>query len=294
MFAREGIPGCIFLEGNLSKVTRAVRNLGTAVFVNVTLCLLPLEQCIALLLPHNLLSRPIKEGQWVCCSHKLYCNDIGFVCGHDPFWDAETTMALVPQIPNKMPRTAKRKRVARPEPRSWSVEQLEASWGQAQVRRVSPEECIFRHQTYKSGLLSKQLPPVSLVNVDGMPDDLHPFLRATFICNNPSFAPWIHRFAQDRIQPGQWVKVEAGDHKGAIGKPIDVVDSVACVLLNDMGDGPTLQIELHALAPFYNRGHHVKSRWSESAGIVMSTDEVQNTVTYVERDSQKLVSTITR
>jgi hypothetical protein len=273
-------------------VTRAVQDLA-AVFHNVTPRLLPMEQRIALLSPHNPLSRPIEEGQWVRCSHGLYRHDIGFVCGHDPFRDAETTVALVPRIPDKAPRTAKWKKVSRPEPRSWSVQQLEESWGQAQVRKVSRDEYIFRRERYQSGLVIKQFSPASLANVDGAPDDLLPFLRAPFILNNPSFAPWIHRVAQDTIQPGQWVKVEAGDHKGAIGKPVDVVDTVASVILTDTGDGPMLQIPLRALAPFYDRGHHIKTRWSESSGIVTSIDEVLKTVTYVERVSQKTVSTIT-
>ncbi|KAI9428639.1 hypothetical protein H4582DRAFT_2086621 [Lactarius indigo] len=64
VFARAGIPGFIFLEGNLSDVTRTVRGLVT-VFTRLAPCLVPLEQRVALLSPRNPLSRPTEEGQWV-------------------------------------------------------------------------------------------------------------------------------------------------------------------------------------------------------------------------------------
>ncbi|KAI9429109.1 hypothetical protein H4582DRAFT_2090057 [Lactarius indigo] len=64
VFARAGIPGFIFLEGNLSDVTRTVRGLVT-IFTRLAPCLVPLEQRVALLSPRNPLSRPTEEGQWV-------------------------------------------------------------------------------------------------------------------------------------------------------------------------------------------------------------------------------------
>ncbi|KAI9428798.1 hypothetical protein H4582DRAFT_2090968 [Lactarius indigo] len=64
VFARAGIPGFIFLEGNLSDVTRTVRGLVT-VFTRLAPCLVPLEQRVALLSPRNPLSHPTEEGQWV-------------------------------------------------------------------------------------------------------------------------------------------------------------------------------------------------------------------------------------
>ncbi|KAH9019731.1 hypothetical protein EDB85DRAFT_2153546 [Lactarius pseudohatsudake] len=289
VFACAGIPGLIFLEGNLTEVTRAVRGLVT-VFTHLAPFLVPLEQHVALLSPCNPLSRPIKAGQWVRCLHGLYRNNLGFVCGHDPSWDTETIVALVPWIPEKTTRTAKRKKVARPEPRSWSAEQLAASWGTSKVQRTSSDEYIFSREKYRSGLIVKQFSPASLVNVKSGPDNLLPFLRVTFICNTPSFAPWIHRSAQDAIKPGQLVKVESGDHWGVIGKPLDVRDFVAYLSLNFTGNSPTLQIPLRALMPFYDRGHHIKNRWSESSGIVTSIDEDGKTLTYVERGSQNTIT----
>jgi hypothetical protein len=108
-FAREGIPGYVFLEGELPEVARAVCNIFN-VLNNKTLHLVPLEHRCALLAPQNPLAGPIEVGQWVCCLHSLYRNDIGFVCRHYPYQDVETAVALVPRIPEKTVQTAKRKR----------------------------------------------------------------------------------------------------------------------------------------------------------------------------------------
>jgi hypothetical protein len=285
VFARAGIPGYIFMEGSLFEVGRAIQRM-TTVFHNVTPRLVPLEQRVALLSPRNPLSRPIEEGQWVRVLHGLYRNDIGFVCGHDPSRDAETTVALIPRI-----KTPKRKRDHRPAPRSWSLEELKAAWGDTRVQTTSDEEYLFCREKYKCGLILKQVPPASLANVDCAPNNIRPFVRASFIRDIPSFAPLVHKFAQDSIMPGQLVKVESGDHRGAIGRPLDVVDSVASLILTSTGDGPMLLIPVRALMPFYEPGHHIKHRWAASFGIVTSVDEVCKTVTYVEKDSQKIVST---
>jgi hypothetical protein len=150
---------------------------------------------------------------------------------------------------------------------------------------------MFRRQNYDSGLIIMILPAASLVKVDSLHNNLLPFLLAPFIRDMPSFVPWFHHFAQDSIKPGQWVKVESGDHCGAIGKPLDVADSVATLVLNTTGEGPMLQISLHALVPIYRCGDNVKCRWSELCGLVMSVDEVKMTLTYIEKDSNNLMST---
>jgi hypothetical protein len=190
-FACEGIPGHVFLEGKLPEVAKAIRGL-FYIFSNFPPRLIPLEHRVALLAPHNPLCEPIEVGQWVCCLHGLYRNDIGFVCGHCPYRDLETAVALVPRIPEKTDQTAKRKRGSRPEPRSWSCEQLEAAWGTSQVRRIAGSKYLFRCQNYDSGLIIMILPSASLVKVDSAPNDLRPFLRAPFIHDVPTFIHWVH------------------------------------------------------------------------------------------------------
>ena len=108
-FAREGILGLVFLEGELPEVAKAVCGIYN-VLSKFPPCLVPLEQHVALLTPHNPLSGPIKVGHWVKCLHSLYCNDVGFVCGSHPHQDAETIVTLIPWIPKKTDQTAKWKR----------------------------------------------------------------------------------------------------------------------------------------------------------------------------------------
>jgi hypothetical protein len=160
----------------------------------------------------------------------------------------------------------------------------------SQVRWIEGSKYVFRRQNYDSGLIIMILPAASLMKVDSAPNNLLPFLLAPFICDMPTFTPWVHQFAQDSIKLGQWVKVESGDHLGAIGKPVDTMHSVASIALTSTGNGPNLLIPLHALVPLYRRGDNVKCRWSELCGLVLSVDEVEMTLTFVEKDSNNIVS----
>ncbi|KAI9465095.1 hypothetical protein BJY52DRAFT_1221185 [Lactarius psammicola] len=249
VFAREGTPGHIFLEGILPKVRCAVQGLVTVIF-NKDPVLIPLAQRDALLMPRNPLSHPIKEG---------------FVCGRDPSRDADTIVALVPWIPER-PNPGKRKRGGRPEPRRWTALQIETVWGPLRLNQVTAEDYEFCGERFISGLIIKHIPSSSLAIIQGSPNNISPFLRASYIHNLPSFAPWV--------------KVESRDHCGAIGQVSDINDSVATVVLDTTADGPMLLIPLRALAPFYADGDHIKFRWSESWGTVMSVDEASMTLTY--------------
>lgn len=291
VFAHGGIPRVIFLEGNLPEVKRAVEGLVT-VSHHIPPVLLPLTDRDILLKSRIPTVRPLKEGEWVRCIFGHYRNDIGFICGREPTRDADTIVAFVPRIPEKSSRIGKRKRPARPEPRTWTALQLETVWGPSRVRRVSAEEYEFRQDKYISGLVLQCLPSASLVNIQGSPDDVGPFIRASYIRGLPSFRPWVHRFAQDTIQPGQRVQVESGDQRGSTGQIFDIVEDVATVVLTTTEDGPMSQIPLRALAPVYHGGDHVKHRWSDSRGIVMSIDENAKTLTYAEEGSHNSVSTI--
>jgi hypothetical protein len=84
--------------------------------------------------------------------------------------------------------------------------------------------------------------------------------------------------------------VESGDHRGAIGKPVDVMHSVVSIALMSMGNGPNLLMPLCALAPLYRPGDNIKCRWSELCGLVSAVDKVEMTVTFIEKDSNNIVS----
>ncbi|KAF8269028.1 hypothetical protein EI94DRAFT_1699834 [Lactarius quietus] len=127
----------------------------------------------------------------------------------------------------------------------------------------------------------KQIPLASLVNVEGSPNDLSPFITVANIRNKPSFVPWVHQFMQDMIHPG-----------GAHGIVSETNNLMVTVILETMGDGPMLVLPLHSLAPIYRDGNNIKTRWYDLSGIVVSVDEDHSTLTYVERDSNKSVITL--
>jgi hypothetical protein len=284
------------MEGLLRDVAAAVDGL-TSVYHNIQPRLVPSEQRVSLLSPRNpgLRSHPVHEGQWVRCKYGVYHNDVGIVCRIDPSYDAEVIVAFVPRIPVKSygdesSRTAKRKRVARPDPRVWSAHQLETMWGRSQVRRTSDDEYEFRRETYKSGLVVKHLSPARITCANA-PNDIGPFVRAPYTYKLPSFAPLIHQFAQDTIKVGQRVRVEIGEQQGLVGFPIDIEDGVAAVVKQSGDESPPLLIPLRSLSPVYDLGDHVKHRWVESHGIVVSVDGVSKTLSFVEKDSHNEVST---
>jgi hypothetical protein len=293
VLARDGIPGYIFLEGSLSAVRQAVDKLVTV--LDPTPRLIPLEQRIALLASRNPLSRRIEEGQWVRSLHGLYRGDVGFVCGRDTSSDLEVIAAFVPRIPTKSDKPAgssagKRKRGSRPPPRTWSSVQVVTECGASKVKVISPGKFVFRHETYESGLVMKHFALASLAIVDSPPDNLQHFIAAPFIRDHPLFAPWVHRFVQDSIQPQQRVRVESGEQRGVIGRPVEIIDGVAAVEPDSgLEDIPLPHIPLRSLTPHYLPGDDIKDRWSSSYGIVVSVDEACKTLIYIEKDSNREV-----
>jgi len=289
VLARDGIPGYIFLEGTYLAAIQAVGGLVTV--LSPTPRLIPIEQRVALLESRNPLSRNIDEGQWVRCRHGFYRGDIGFVCGRRERSDLEIIVALIPRIPNRSDKpvsgtAGKRKRVSRPFPRPWSAVQVATEWGDAKVESNSSEEFTFLGETYESGLIMKHFAPNNLVIVDSAPSNFKSFLAASSIRRRPSFAPWLHRFAQDSLQPHQRVRAESGDLAGITGRAREIIDGVAFIEPESPLDDIPVKIEipLRSLAPLYLQGDNVKDRWSDSFGIVMSVDEEHKTLVYVESD----------
>ena len=101
VFTHSGIPGHIFVEGDIPDVLRAVHGLVTVLTHVHHPVLIPLAHRDVLLRPRNPISRPIQVGSWVRCTNGLYRNDLGFVCEHDETREGDMTVALVPRIPEK-------------------------------------------------------------------------------------------------------------------------------------------------------------------------------------------------
>ena len=276
------------MEGRPCDVTDAVRGLVTV--YNSKRWLVPPEERKTLLSPRNPLSSSICEGEWVRCRHGLYRGDIGLVCGRDPFSETEAIVAFIPRIPDKGSSSVpKRKRLARPEPQQWYADRANAMWG-VKVRKISDEEYQLKHETYKSGLILKHLPPAS-VAIANAPLDIGPFLSATYVSHLPFYSSLVLRCAQNTIKVGQRVKVLAGEQQGLIGHPTDVSDGVATVVLQT-NDYTSFVVSLCSLAIVYSPGDHVKHRFADSRGIVSSVDEEFRTVTFIEKDTNKEVCEI--
>jgi Early transcription elongation factor of RNA pol II, NGN section len=283
VFARPGIPGYIFIEGLRLEVQSAIRGMVT-VYENIPPRLVPPEHAVSLLSPRNPLSGEFREGSWVRCRHGLYRDDVGLVQGHEPKSDESVIVALVPRIPNKVARSIKRKKVTRPSPRTWSPLQIVMEWGESRLTIDSSEECKFFNETYKHGLIIKGFSPANL-SVAIAPPDLLPFVKASFIREMPSFGPMIRRHAQDTIQVNQRVRVMREEQRGLVGCVCDIEFDQAGVVPEDEHNASVLLVSLRSLKPEYRAGDKIRSRWSESSGIVQSVNESNNSLTYVENDT---------
>jgi hypothetical protein len=282
------IPGWIFLEGQPRDVTDAVRGLVT---VYSERHLVPSDQHAKLLSPCSPLSRCIHEGEWVHCLYGLYRGDVGLMCNHDLSTDAEVIAAFLPRIPKRGLGSAKHKRLGRLELHKWTADQVKVVWGK-HVQNISKEqeEYEFCHETYKSGLVLKHLPPVG-ITIAGAPLDVGPFFSATYISNSSFYSSIRSRNAQDTIKVGHRVKVVAGEHQGAVGHITDVTDGMATVTLQ-ADDIPLLVILLRALSHKYSPGDHIKHRFTDSHGILSTVDEDCRKVTFVEKDTNEEVRVV--
>jgi transcription elongation factor SPT5 len=286
IFARDGIPGYIFLEGSYADVQRAISNLVT-VIANSRQRLVTLEQRVALLNSHNPMSRAIKEGEWVRVNYGLYREDVGFVCGRCDSSDLDIIVALIPRIATKNERRrvghiGKRKRPIRPAPRLWSETELVHEWGPEKVQNISPDAFKFRNETYESGLLMAHYSSSLLVIVKEPPSTFPIFSAASSVGERPSFVVWRHRLAQASLQPGQRVKVETGELQGLVGFINEIIEDGASIIPEE---GDTLQVMPHvllsSLAPHYLPGDNVKARWMDSHGIVVSVNDTDQKLVYV-------------
>ena len=283
VFARDGIPGFIFLEGSLKGAMDAIEGLVTV--FNSRLQLLPLVERSKVLGGGNPLSRNIEDGHWVRCKYGLYRDDVGFVCGSRGEYDSNIIVALVPRISTKaeMQRghAGKRKRYWRPLPRRWTAIEVEMERGAGSVEETSTTTFTFRGETYDSGLVMKHFSPASLINVDSPAGDFKSFLAALSIRERPSFKPWVHRFVQESLQPQQRVRVESGDLQGLVGWIIAITAGIASIMPESEDTG-SIDIQLQRLGPHYIQGDEVKCRWLDSFGIVQTVDQEQHVITYVE------------
>ena len=157
------------------------------------------------------------------------------------------------------------------------------------MRRTADDKYKFAGDVYKSGLIMKRLPPASLA-VANASEDISGFAAALCIAHSPFFGMITHQSTQESIKVGQRVQVISGEQQGWVGHPVDITDDIAALVRNTDDNTPLLQTPLTCLLPAYRPGDHVKFWWGDSHGIVMSVDETNGKVSFVERDTHWEVS----
>ena len=149
------------------------------------------------------------------------------------------------------------------------------------MRRIADDEYEFAGDVYKSGLIMKRLPPASLA-VANAPEDISGFAAASCIAHSPFFGMITRQSAQESIKVGQRVRVISGEQQGWVGHPVDITNGIA-VLVQDTDDNtPLLQTPLTCLLPAYRPGDHIKFRWGDSHGIMMSIDKIHEKESFIE------------
>ena len=265
------------MEGDLVDVTAAIKGV-SAVYGTVPRFVPPTERG-TLLSPRNPLSttHSVRCGEWVRCLHGLYRDDVGLVCEVLPTSDASVIVTFIPRIPDRVfasanaAASAKRKRPTRPTPRLWFPGQVRAVWGEHRVRTTSNAfEYEFGHETYRTGLLIKPLPPASIV-VANAPDDVGLFFQSAYIQDLPFFDSVARRYAQHTFTVGQRVQIISGEQQGLVGRTATITGGVVEVY-PDNDDLPPLQVPQEQLIPVHRPGDHVKYLWSDTHGIAIPSD----------------------
>jgi hypothetical protein len=175
--------------------------------------------------------------------------------------------------------SAKCKRLGCPELHKWTADQVKVVWGN-KVQNISKEqeEYKFCHETFKSGLVIKHLPPASIAIAE-VPVDISPFVLATCIFNLSFYSSIRSQNTQDMIKVRHWVKVVVSEPQGDIGHITGDCDGTATVTLcaNDI---PLFNTSLHALSLKY------------SYSILLMVDKDCRNMTFIEKDTNEEVYAI--
>lgn len=284
-FARPSIPGYVFIEApHVREVRHAVYGL-IAVRDKQPRLIAPAEY-VALLScpPHS--SPRIEGGQWVRCLVGRYRNDVGYVYKSD---QSDAIVVFVPRI--SQPR-GKRQRDGRPPPRAWTAAEALQQYGQRRVKVLGPNKFAFRKGIYEGGLVMETISLSHLRILGHSPEDITPFVKSTMLRSDPHFAPCIKRFAQESTQVGDRILVVSGENAGIIGRAERIHNNTADVVTQrpEEHSGLVVSVALRDLIPHFLAGDHVKDRWSDRVGIVVTVDHDGQKVTFMDKGSDREVS----
>lgn len=227
-------------------------------------------------------SNLIEIGQWVRCLAGRYRDDVGYVYETDISSQWKVVVVFVPRIPQS---GGKRKRDGRPTPRVWTAAELILQYGNKKVKALGPNKFVFGGSTYEDGLVMEHIPLTYLRTLGHSPQTITPFVQSAMIRSHPPFYPCLKRFAQDTTQVGDRILVVSGEHAGIIGRIEMIQDHVADVVTESPEQylGLIIRITLRDLIPHFLPGDHVKARWSDSFGMVITIDDDGQKVSFLDR-----------
>ncbi|KAH9047109.1 hypothetical protein EDB84DRAFT_1435148, partial [Lactarius hengduanensis] len=274
-FALSSIPGYVFIEAfDVREVRHVVKGL-VIIRDKQPQFIAPTEYVGILSHRHNW-SAGMEVGQWVRCIAGRYRDDVGYLYESDISIQGDVVVIFVPRIPQS---GGKRKRGGRPAPQVWTIAELAQQYGQRKF--------AFRGSVYEDGLVMEHIPSSYLRVLGYSPQNITPFVQSAMVRSHPPFYPCLKRFVQDSTQVGDRMLVVSGEYAGIIGRTERIQDNVADVVTQspEQHSGLIIRVALRDLIPYFLPGDNVKNRWSNSFGMVVAIDHVEQKVTFLDREA---------
>ncbi|KAI9430618.1 hypothetical protein H4582DRAFT_2063633 [Lactarius indigo] len=283
VFALSSIPGHVFIEAfDVGEVRHAAKGLVT-IRDKQPRFIAPTEY-VGILSHRHHPSAGIEVGQWVRCIAGRYRDDVGYLYESDISIQGDVVVIFVPRIPQS---GSKRKRDGRLAPQVWTVAELVHQYGQRKVKVLGPNKFVFRGSVYEDGLAMERIPSSYLRVLGKSPQNITPFVQSAMVRSHPPFYPCLKRFVQDSTQVGDRMLVTSGEYVGIIGRTERIQDNVADVVTQspEQHSGLIIRVALRDLIPHFLPGDSVKSRWSDSFGMVVAIDHLEQKVTFLDREA---------
>ncbi|KAH9016003.1 hypothetical protein EDB85DRAFT_1898417 [Lactarius pseudohatsudake] len=278
-FALSSIPGYVFIEAfDVREVRHVVK--GLVIIRDKQPQFIAPTEYVGILSHRHKRSAGMEVGQWVRCIAGRYRDDVGYLYESDISIQGDVVVIFVPRIPQS---GGKRKRDGRPAPQVWTIAELAQQYGQRKVKVLGPNKFVFRGSVYEDGLVMEHIPSSYLRVLGYSPQNITPFVQSAM------------RFVQDSTQVGDRILVVSGEYAGIIGRTERIQDNVADVVTQspEQHSGLIIHVALRDLIPYFLPGDNVKNRWTDSFGMVVAIDHVEQKVTFLDREANAEIDTST-
>jgi len=184
----------------------------------------------------------------------------------------DAIVAFVPQISQL---GGKRKRDGHLAPGLWTVEELTRQHGEKSVKILRANRFVFREEgLYQEGLAFELMPWSRLHVSECSSHNIRPFAQSAKIQNHPAFTKCLRWFVQDSVHVGDRVLIVLGEHASIISQISNIRDDVTDVVIQNPKPDLSLMIvvALCHLIPHFLAEDHIKDRWSDCFGMVITAD----------------------